>query len=752
MNPGIGQENKHLYEFGAFRLDPVERVLARDGERIPLTPKAFETLLVLVQHSGRVLTKDQLIKTVWPDSFVEENNLTQHISTLRRALGQDTTEQEYIETVPKQGYRFIPEVREIANGEGELVVSKRTRTRIVLREEVESEESEPSRRASQQNQALTVVASAEPVAEPRNGVRWVLTLLAVALVAVSVLAVLRGPSHPPKALHYVQITNDGKPKTRPVSFINILLTDGSRIYFALGTRKGWELAQVSASGGEAVTIPLPIDGIIPCDISRGHSQLLLGGGGKGTALPGSPFWVLPLPGGPVARLGDVLARGASWSADGRRLAYAQQQALYIANADGSEARRIVTYDPSAFQPFQPRWSPDGKVLRFYLFDVKRGSGGLWEIAADGSNPHALFPNWSSGSETCCGLWTADGKYFVFQATHDNVTDIWVRRERAAFLGSGSTEPVQMTFGPMNFLAPTPSVDGKQLFAIGEQGRGELMRYDSASRQFVSYFSGASVEGLDFSADGQSAVYTAFPEGTLWRSRTDGSERLQLSPPGWRAYGPRWSPDGKKVAFMGTKSNGPAKSDGTWKIYLIPSEGGRPEAVSQGDEIQWHPNWSLKGDALIYGDPWWSAAPTIHMVDMTTRRASTLPNSEGFYSPSWSPDGRYVAAVSKDLRKVVLFEFATQHWTELALMDAVGHLAWSRRGEYVYFDAATKDSVSIYRVDARSHRMERVAAIPPHVAPPFELFSPWTGLDPDDSPLLMRDTSVQEIYALDVQWP
>lgn len=148
MNPGIGHENKGLYEFGAFRLDPAERVLRRDGERISLAPKAFDTLLILVQHSGHVLSKDQLLKSLWPDSFVEENNLTQQISQVRRALSDGMDGQSYIETVPKLGYRFLPEVRQLGNGDpptplgtaGELIVSKRTHMRIVLREEEEEEE------------------------------------------------------------------------------------------------------------------------------------------------------------------------------------------------------------------------------------------------------------------------------------------------------------------------------------------------------------------------------------------------------------------------------------------------------------------------------------------------------------------------------------------------------------------------------------------------------------------------------------
>src|ERR1700730_12378903 len=107
MNPGIGHSGKHLYEFGGFCLDPTERVLLQAGKRVPLVPKAIETLLILVQHSGHVLTKDELIRSVWPDTFVEENNLNQHISALRRALGEDQNGDVYIETVPRLGYRFV---------------------------------------------------------------------------------------------------------------------------------------------------------------------------------------------------------------------------------------------------------------------------------------------------------------------------------------------------------------------------------------------------------------------------------------------------------------------------------------------------------------------------------------------------------------------------------------------------------------------------------------------------------------------
>jgi DNA-binding winged helix-turn-helix (wHTH) protein/tetratricopeptide (TPR) repeat protein len=209
MNPAIGHENKHLYTFGAFRLDPAERVLVRSGKRVSLAPKAFETLFILVQHSGHAVTKDELIKTLWPDSFVEENNLTQQISQLRRALGEGTDEQSYIETVPKLGYRFIAEVREIVAGEGELLLSKRTRTHIVLREEEEQEESDASsedpiaRSEPTQNlgearaQALPAAETAWATLRISRGSKWVLASVAMVVIAIAGLFSYRAvrPSH-----------------------------------------------------------------------------------------------------------------------------------------------------------------------------------------------------------------------------------------------------------------------------------------------------------------------------------------------------------------------------------------------------------------------------------------------------------------------------------------------------------------------------------------------------------------------------
>ncbi|HKX28551.1 MAG TPA: transcriptional regulator, partial [Blastocatellia bacterium] len=108
----MSPHSKHIYSFGPFRLDPNEHLLLHEGKPVSLTPKVFDLLLVLVKHQGRLLEKDELMRAVWPDTVVEEANLSANISILRKALGDGLNEQSLIETVPKRGYRFIAPVRE----------------------------------------------------------------------------------------------------------------------------------------------------------------------------------------------------------------------------------------------------------------------------------------------------------------------------------------------------------------------------------------------------------------------------------------------------------------------------------------------------------------------------------------------------------------------------------------------------------------------------------------------------------------
>src|SRR5689334_21748346 len=145
----MSTHTRHLYEFGPFRLDTAEQLLLRDGKPVPLTPKSFEILVALVEHSGHLVGKEELMKVVWADAFVEESNLTNNVSALRKLLGQGKGGENYIETVPKRGYRFTAAVRELTPET--LVVERRSFTRVVTEEteEINKERLVPARESAQ---------------------------------------------------------------------------------------------------------------------------------------------------------------------------------------------------------------------------------------------------------------------------------------------------------------------------------------------------------------------------------------------------------------------------------------------------------------------------------------------------------------------------------------------------------------------------------------------------------------------------
>src|SRR5687767_11657140 len=167
------------YEFGRFRIDAAERRLVRDGEPVLLPPKAFDTLLALVEHSGHLLQKDELMKTVWPEAFVEENNLTQHVYVLRKVLGERDGE-KYIETVPRIGYRFTADVNEVWDEGSDIVVENRTKYRVIVKEEIYEAE---------QERALAVKPDALfPIPSPGHRLNPAYLVLAASLILVGLVA------------------------------------------------------------------------------------------------------------------------------------------------------------------------------------------------------------------------------------------------------------------------------------------------------------------------------------------------------------------------------------------------------------------------------------------------------------------------------------------------------------------------------------------------------------------------------------
>jgi Tol biopolymer transport system component len=366
---------------------------------------------------------------------------------------------------------------------------------------------------------------------------------------------------------------------------------------------------------------------------------------------------------------------------------------------------------------------------------------IWEVSLDGTGPHRLLPGWTNSPDSeCCGRWTADGKYFLFESRRQ----VWALSRKAGPFRK-QPKPIQLTFSPLVMANPTPSTDGKKLFVVGRRYDAELMRYDMKSSQFLPFMGGIPAEFASFSKDGQWVAYVSYPNGALWRSNVDGSERLQLTYPPSPLYPllPRWSPDGKMIVFFETDSHRAAK------IYEVSAEGMPPHLLMPDDQSQqWDPNWSPDGSKIVFGGASNDPSSTIRILDLKTHQVDTLPGSQGLFSPRWSLDGRYISGVSADSTRLLLFDFQAQKWMELAK----GNLSWqefSHDGRYLQFLDST-GSGTVWRIRLSDGKKEQVVDLKNFVN--TGRYGGSLAIAPDDSPLLLRDSGTVDIYSLDWEQP
>ena len=536
----------------------------------------------------------------------------------------------------------------------------------------------------------------------------------------------------PRVVRFTQLTHDGQGKGGPI------LSDGVRIYFNEVFPDGRTvIAQVSVNGGEVTPLSLSIKAPTVRDLSRDGTELLIASKEGNTE---RSIWIQPVAGGSPLRIGAILAGDAAFDADGTGIIYSQGHDVYAANRDGSSPRKLFTVE---YFPANFRFSPDRKLLRFTQND---NSDNYWlmSAAADGTDLHKMFL-------ADPGDWSPDGRYFIMARRDPGYTtghlEVWSLPERKAFPWTKrDSEPIRLTSGPFEFRWPVAGKDEKEIFALAVNRRAEVIRYDSGSHKFAPYLDGISAEGLAFSPDRQWVAYTSFPDGTLWRSRVDGSERLQLSSPPMRVFMPRWSPDGTQIAF-----NALLPAPATWNIYVISSAGGSAERILPSEQSQVDVDWLPDGKSVIFGS---AAEPNgaIHILDLKSRRVSTLPGSAGYFSPHWSPDGRYISGTIVASQKLMLFDTSAQKWTKPCDCQ-VGYPMWSHDGKYLYFrySPALDKADRIVRLRMSDRRIEDVAEISKIGRVTTGSWGQWFGLAPDDSPLLARDISTQEIYALEMQW-
>lgn len=387
--------------------------------------------------------------------------------------------------------------------------------------------------------------------------------------------------------------------------------------------------------------------------------------GQQAGLNESALWSISLPSGNVRRIGDLFADAAAFAPDGQKIAICWNNAVYVVNSDGTDQKMIAKLPGTASSI---RWSPDGRRLRLTIMDPKTLRSSLWESLKDGTPLHEILSGWNPVPAECCGRWSPDGRWYVFQSTHDGKTDIWALPEPSGLIDRKRRKPIQLTAGPINFLAPEMSPDGHKLYVIGQQLRGELNRYDARLKLFVPYLNGVSAEFVDFSRDGKWLTYVGFPDHLLWRCDVRGGNCLQLTGPAMQPAAPRWSPDSTRIAFFDAAPGKP------FKLFVVPANGGSPLAVVDEPWNEIDPNWSSDGQMLVFSHfPVFDrrADLGIYSFDLVTHRLGKLPGSDGLWMPRWSPDGSFILGRSSDSLSLMLFDVPRQTWHELARGESFG---------------------------------------------------------------------------------
>jgi Tol biopolymer transport system component/DNA-binding winged helix-turn-helix (wHTH) protein len=622
------------YRFGPFVLDPASRSLLRGEQPVPITTKVFETLVVLVENRGRVMTKDELLLRLWPDTTVEEANLAQNVSSLRRALEDSPKEHRYIATIPGRGYSFVAVVTEIAKQQN-------------MAEPSANEE------PSADQLIFPVVSTANTllrISSLRSVIGWVVPVL---LICVLAFFYFRNSSQSSAFYTSVPLTSYVGSEICP-SFA----PDGERVAFAWDGEKQDNFDIYVKQIGDGTLLRLTSDpkpDLSPAWSPDGRTIAFLRLNSDDMA---EVLLMSSVAAGPARTLAAVKApltlypqsKFIAWSPDGKWLvisdapSYGGVMSLFLLSVETGEKRRL-TLPPNEYDDMDPAFSLDGRHLAFARYTGANGSSSdLYvlnlspDLQPEGSPERITFYNRHLASP----VWSSDGRSILFTRSElAGNHSVW----RIDLSGARKSEPLPLSVDSSSALDVARR--GNRLVYTREFSTTTAMAADlpppkSRSvwrinpRPWMGSTPGTlGTQNPQFSPDGHQVAFQSDISGTgeIWVSNRDGSHARQLTHMGAIVSNfPRWSPDGKNIVFH-------SRPKGLASLYVISAEGGAARRLDTGEVDDIGPSWSHDGKWIYFtsrrtGDAqvWKMPASGGPMIQVTKRSGSV---------PLESDDGQYL---------------------------------------------------------------------------------------------------------------
>src|SRR5262245_27088193 len=618
------KQTRQLYEFGPFRLDADERLLMRDGRMTPLPPKVFDTLLVLVENSGRVVSKDELMQSLWPDTFVEESNLTQNISQLRRALGDGAGDAQYIETIPKRGYRFVAGVHPYAQ-EAAAQAAGSIEMTIEVNGHAPVDATESSSRLAGLETALPPgdFASAENFEWRRSLMVAALLALSLAIVALAVVVAGRrdGADGARSGTAFQQITLS-KQTTSGKALLPAISRDGK--YVAYVTEDGdlqslW--VKQTAINNNAQAVP-PAE-VVFKGVTFSNDDNFIYYVARPKSGLSNKLYQVPLLGGAPREVATDVDSPVTLSPNGQYFAFVRytplqrETALIVAKLDGSEERKLTTRKgPEDLSLQGPSWSPDGRFIACGAVIVEQGEIFMRVLAVrieDGSSEPIGLQKWSYVGQLA---WLGDGGGVVFSAWQMS----WgVYGDQLWLLTFPKGEALRRTNDMNSYDIVSASANSSAPALLVTRRTARVSRIWIAparavglnaerATQIQSGFGDNDSErfGLDWTPDGR-LVYGSQASGNVdvWITTADGKEQRQLTRDPQNDVMPAVTPDGRHIVFTSDRTGG----RNIWRMEI---DGGGLKHLTRG-QFDNFPSLSPDGRWVVYssypgdGPPRWNVS-------------------------------------------------------------------------------------------------------------------------------------------------